>query len=483
LKTNVFVISDLHLGGEPGQEMCSAPGRGLLAEFFGYVLAEHRRGGGATRIVLNGDIVDFLAVMDDAGGWTAFATEAEALRKFRDIERTTEEVWRSLREAVAGGVALTLLVGNHDVELSFPLVRAELLRAVGAGEVEFIYDNQAYRLGPLLIEHGNRYDTWNVVAHDSLRRMRSRASRGAPATKFPTQPGSELVARVMNQIKADYGFVDLLKPETRGVLPILAALDKGVWKKAWPAVYAAARAAWRSSQYDNEGQPTDNDFVADEHVEAGPRPDHSVEDAAAVATAESGYVPVDEFPYRADFEDALAIADSPEAKNDDVAADVDGLLPVGALLSALRSWSKKDSITWNVEREAEAYEKPARALADRGAEVVVFGHTHLAKRVALGDKRYLNTGTWADLMRLGPDILEGDAAAGEKELRGLLEKLRANDIGAMRRPVPTFARIELEDDCGGHRIVASDVHFFDGGNRSEPISTGGLVKRLGIEPR
>ena len=37
--------------------------------------------------------------------------------------------------------------------------------------------------------------------------------------------GSQLVVEVMNAVKRDYPFVDLLKPETEAVLPILAALN------------------------------------------------------------------------------------------------------------------------------------------------------------------------------------------------------------------------------------------------------------------
>ena len=38
----VFVISDLHLGGEPGFQMCGPEGQALLAKFIPWVTAQHR---------------------------------------------------------------------------------------------------------------------------------------------------------------------------------------------------------------------------------------------------------------------------------------------------------------------------------------------------------------------------------------------------------------------------------------------------------
>src|SRR5207244_2236158 len=93
------------------------------------------------------------------------------------------------------------------------------------------YDNEAYTVGDALIEHGNRYDRYNQVDHDALRRARSLQSRGLrPADHgvvLKPAPGSRMVAEVMNPIKARFPFVDLLKPETEAVLPILLTLTGG----------------------------------------------------------------------------------------------------------------------------------------------------------------------------------------------------------------------------------------------------------------
>ncbi len=53
-------------------------------------------------------------------------------------------------------------------------------------------------------------------------------------------------------------------------------------------------------------------------------------------------------------------------------------------------------------RDAESlteYFDAACALARNGFDLVIFGHTHLAREMALPNgARYLNSGTWADLI-------------------------------------------------------------------------------------
>src|SRR5439155_24466617 len=77
-------------------------------------------------------------------------------------------------------------------------------------------------------EHGNRNDAWNSVNFDGLRRYRSVLSRRQerfPDAEFHPPPGSRLVERIMNPIKTDYPFIDLLKPETEAAIPLLLALE------------------------------------------------------------------------------------------------------------------------------------------------------------------------------------------------------------------------------------------------------------------
>ncbi len=129
------------------------------------------------------------------------------------------------------GGRLTVLLGNHDIELSLPSVRTAFRHALGVKpghDFEFLYDGEAYVVGDALIEHGNRYDAWNQIDLDSLRRVRSLLSRRQDIPeryRFDPPAGSHMVASVINTIKIQYPFIDLLKPEEAAVVPILLALE------------------------------------------------------------------------------------------------------------------------------------------------------------------------------------------------------------------------------------------------------------------
>lgn len=483
MKKTVLVVSDLHLGGSEGFQMCTPAGAAQLASFFHWAGGLQRSESGVD-LVLAGDVVDFLAEPDDQGQprerwtWTPFvADEALVLAKLERILARTAEVWQELSEFVVASGTLTILLGNHDVELSLPRVRRRLLESVApaGGRVNFLYDGEAFALGELLVEHGNRYEGWNVVAHDSLRRLRSALSRGEPAPDFPPQPGSRLVAEVMNPIKARYAFVDLLKPETSGVLPILAVLDPAIWRRAGRAIADGARAAWRQGRLGPEG-PSSGEFInASMAAAASPRGSELIGSAS----------PRQEHPAAAGLpfpdEDAISLADqlARGAKSEQISAIRD--VELGLLLRAFRARRDKDESGFDVGQEAALYRKPAEALARRGYRVIVFGHTHHAKVLRFatpgGEATYLNSGTWADLMRLPPNLYQGSPEQGERTLADFLQAVGSNDIAKYRRQVPSFARIDLDQNG---RAVASNVFFFQQGSEPEPLSTAGVLSRLAL---
>lgn len=452
----IFVISDLHLGGDEGFQICSAEGRRRLTRFIDWV-ATQKREGTEIQLVLNGDIFDFLAEEDEAGGFSAFVVdESKARRKLKRIENGCEAVLAALRRFATAGNRLILLIGNHDVELALPAVRRDFLALLGEARIEYLYDNEAYSIGPVLIEHGNRYDAWNMVNHGELRQVRSQLSRGETPSQFAAQPGSELVARVMNPVKKKFSFVDLLKPETGGVVPILAVLDPGLWREAGTALRQSVT-AWYRGRFTKEGLPERADYVA------------------AYITGEVSSTQSYELP-----ESLRAGLDAADA------ASADALPPGGQvgrakeiavteLLKAFRSWRSKADLTFNVQHENDEYLKPAREHAKR-FRVVVFGHTHLAKRIDLGSGAlYLNTGTWADLMRIPSAVYEGDEIGGTQALTNFLDDVEKNNIAKFRCQVATFARIELDAE---EKLKSADVLFFDDDGHTSPISTAGMSERL-----
>lgn len=134
----------------------------------------------------------------------------------------------ALRGLLAAGKRLTILLGNHDIELCLPDVRAALEQELGAGDLHILCDGEALDLGEVLVDHGNLFDPANVVDHERLRVARALYSRGwfdAIRDAFEPPAGSKLVVDVMNPIKTAYGFIDLLKPESEPLLALLLAIE------------------------------------------------------------------------------------------------------------------------------------------------------------------------------------------------------------------------------------------------------------------
>src|SRR5471032_1680785 len=100
----ILVISDLHLGGRQGFQMCSQPGRARLAEFVKWA----KEVPGDVTLVLNVDIVDFLAEPDRTGGYNAFTSQDDAVAKLTLILRDTEVFFDELNRFVAAGKRLMM---------------------------------------------------------------------------------------------------------------------------------------------------------------------------------------------------------------------------------------------------------------------------------------------------------------------------------------------------------------------------------------
>ena len=487
-KTHIFVISDLHLGGAPASEgkpafqMCTAEGRRQLARFIEW--AAGRIGGGwDVQLVVAGDIVDFLAE-EREGGFQAFTNDdAQATRKLGLILTDTAEVWTAFGSFVGRGGALTLMLGNHDLELSLPGPRRLLLGRLGPGRVEFIYDNQAFTFEDLvLIEHGNRYDDWNAVPHDDLRETRSRVSRGEAGT-FDPLPGSRMVVELVNPTKKDLSFVDLLKPEDAALLPFLALLAPDRYQQISTTLKNRLRALRVS--YGAGQQPKDRNFVG--------------LDAAAPIAPGLG---------TGDADDDALMALAAEAAGGGDAAMVGGVGPflerwknklaeayrekqLDLLLKVLRAYRATNERAFNVTAdEDKKYLTAATESAARGFEVVVYGHTHRPKRISLAGRQasngalvgpnalYLNSGTWADLMVLPSDLLAAeDTESGQKAralLRRFADDLASNRLEGWRRQLPTFAAIDVESG----RVTKADVEILEDGERPVAITTELVRARL-----
>jgi len=493
----LFVVSDLHIGGRFGDQ--GTPGdRGhrinthvdALCQFV-EGLAMRRGGSRAVELVLNGDIVDFLAEEGPPERrWRPFIHDpVEAVAAFDEVVRRDSEFFSALSKFLARGHQLTLLLGNHDVELSLPAVRKRFERAIGATRASrllFLYDNEAYAVGDVLIEHGNRYDGWNMIDHDAVRRLRSAQSRRLTLPRklaVSPPPGSLMVSEVLNDIKSTYPFVDLLKPETSAVVPILLALDPTLRDRLLRVARFAVKAAIRGPV-----APAQPRFAGDiASGSSGPGALATREDPAAeesLTPASAGDVSRLEDilgamagPARKAFSDAIEA----ELRDDGFTADISSsgterpwlclsrlaLWPqdrlerrIRTLLTALRTLQHARTFSLDGPEEDPYLEACERLVAEGGFRTIIFGHTHLARDLALpAGGRYLNCGTWADLMEFPTDVLSGSADEALPKVEAFVHTLAENRLAGHIRFRPSYVHVQVDDDG---TTVSADVCFYQG---------------------
>ena len=485
----VYLISDLHLGGvqpsttdvnDRGFRICTHGAE--LARFVDALAAKPP----SVELIVNGDMVDFLAEEDGGGGWLPFTTDqAAAVRKLDAIVDRDLALFQALGRFLERGHRLVVLLGNHDVELALPAVRqrfGERIGLTGRHDFEFIYDGEAYHVGRALIEHGNRYDAFNIVDYDGLRRLRSLLSRNqaVPADyAFAAPAGSHVVAEVMNPIKMDYRIIDLLKPENEAAIPVLMAIEPG-YRKVLTRIAALGLQA-RKHKLAGPAMPS---FAGD--ISAQPSSDPFGENTFASDISSSSAPPPDALDtiMREQLGSQANLVLAPRGATTDFAEDISAretidrtlglarlLVSSGrgalqsrlpALLAAVRSVQSATTFARDAECFSE-YLGAAKDLAKGGFDYVIFGHTHAARDVALpGGARYLNLGTWADLICFPSHIVQGPEAVALEGLQAFVEDMAAGRLSGWTTFTPTYGKLIVGADG---QVLSADVCDYTSADR------------------
>lgn len=442
---DAYVISDIHLGGEAPFQMFREGA--ALAGWIGGLIPSNPAAAGRRALVINGDFVDFLAERPsrhfDAEGAVkklvriaadpAFAPVFDALRRFVAVPRHR----------------LAIVLGNHDVELALPWVRQALQQLLCgedeacAGRICWSLDGEGVLLrigsaaGPrVLCVHGNEVDGWNVVDHETLRRIGRDGLRDRrPAPDYVPNAGSRMVVEVMNDIKQRYPFVDLLKPETQAVIPTLLALDPkaAAALKSLPGLVAqqqVARARISAGLLGGEAGGEVADPLAALAAPGAPRsPVPSPLRDAARLEASMQLLDLAE----SDLRDGRAAVDLLDAA---ARADTLGLGSAlwtlatgGDRVDALRAQLKElaDDRSFSTLERDETF-RDMHERVSTNIDFLVTGHTHLARAIEreVGRAYYFNTGTWARVFRIDPATL-----AQPDQFRVLFAALGGNRIDAL----------------------------------------------------
>ena len=180
---SLLVLSDVHLGSDIAEGGKNPTRRSREVDRDLVRLLDHYRAQDRTwRLVIAGDFIDFIGMTVRADDVATPLTDEErehglgsaadhARLKLRRVAERHREVFVALAAFVAAGHALTLVHGNHDIELYWEGVQADFRAilqrhqpAIDPARIEFapwFY----YRDGVAYIEHGHQYDPFCATAH------------------------------------------------------------------------------------------------------------------------------------------------------------------------------------------------------------------------------------------------------------------------------------------------------------------------------
>jgi UDP-2,3-diacylglucosamine pyrophosphatase LpxH len=185
---NVLAISDLHLGCDlrPGQNLNTPRAADQALVSFLDWHAANRTGRKPWCLILNGDIVDFVAItiVPDHAGFEISDEERElglapsepkCVWKLRRTAQRHPAVFDALARFVQKGNSLHIIRGNHDAEWRWPAVQAELRRLlIERADVRSAATRRRFERtvqfhdwfylepGFLWAEHGHAHDHYSV---------------------------------------------------------------------------------------------------------------------------------------------------------------------------------------------------------------------------------------------------------------------------------------------------------------------------------
>ena len=445
----IYVISDLHMGGQGDFQMFGAGRR--LSRFIGTLT--RKPADRSVALIINGDMVDFLAEEP-----ARYFDHEEAVRKLDRImgDPSFKPVFQALTKfAKTPARSLVINMGNHDLELALPWVREHFLDALSGGDpaargrIRLVVDGTGVRCqvagAQVLCLHGNEVDPANYADYHRLRKIGFQLQAGNKTDEWAPNAGTKLVIDVMNQIKQKHPFVDLLKPIGDAVIPVLVALDVGMADKIDDVLRLASRVGkdkvrkrfgfLSDDDLDDAGDAppegeklmgilegsfegwsdaTDDrldDMLRDIEQDLDRDPLDSLADPGDAELLGAGTIVAMQFKKFANW---IRGKTEPEDK-------------AKILLQALQPLKKDRSFEVD---EADDVFKQLDAMVGGGIDFLVTGHTHMHRALRRRNNQggyYYNSGTWVHLMRFTAAMLKS-----EKAFKPVFKALRSDSLDEVK---------------------------------------------------
>lgn len=397
-----LIISDLHLGNGGAYDVFE--GAESLPTLLDCLLEA------PLHVIVNGDGVDFL-MNDDPLELEELRAKAQA--QAIAANPASAGVFSAFGRVLARGGAVTIRIGNHDVELALPSVQAVFRDALGqpariAERIVFEHGDTPAILeiggARILVTHGEQDDRWNKIDYEKLRKRDA---------GYAYAPGSVLVKKILNPGTGRHGmrFLSLLKPDFQGAALSALAVDPSVAKQ----LFKGATMGMLVDLFRRKGMaPT---FAEDELS-----PDEALfEKDGDERLAAAGLDEEEREAVSALLDDEGMIAD--------FAGDDEGILnrasiKIGkAALSLYAGMQRRLTGTegdsyFTLDPAEEEWTEAKRLAQKFSAGAVIIGHTHAARFREAEGLVYANTGTWIGLMQLPrSDAHEDEWIAYLRELR------------------------------------------------------------------
>lgn len=292
-KSNLFIISDLHLSAGFNEETkCYSREEDFFFdnEFKRFLEYLEKENHGKNHLIINGDAFDFLQVngdfarklekegkvkLDKKEDIYGLGTEPHKtvfkLQRIRDGHKT---FFAALNDFLSKGNELSIISGNHDIELFWDDVQTELINILSNNDPDiknrikfylwFYYDKK----NEIYIEHGNQYDDWNSFKHILYPIMLPAANK-----KVLLPFGSFFVRYFFNKVEDFNPFADNIKPSSRYMQMAFKEHPVKALKLLRRYIPAMFKAFWRSggvtSAQEEELRKEEEKRLADLSKDAG----------------------------------------------------------------------------------------------------------------------------------------------------------------------------------------------------------------------